>query len=347
MFEGILGNESTKEVLTRLVRSRRVPQSLLFTGREGVGKRLFALRLAQAFVCTADDSTIPCGTCSACVRAVTFESARSEKREDHQQVIFSGHPDVGLLVPYNHTILIDAVRDLEREANFRPYESRRRVFIIDDAEKLSSVMDNAANALLKTLEEPPESTNIILISSRPLLLLSTIRSRCQSVRFGPVPKDEIIDLLTGSHGYPSEDAALVAGLSRGSVGRALGIDIGEFRELRKQMLSALRRCARRDDYAALLRAAEEISAPKSRELFGNCLTILQSLIHDAWSIRMRSEPRVVNFDIEKELRKLASMTESGRLARWLEDIEEMRENLNFNLNKKLAADSLLIGMASG
>ena len=202
MFDEILGNESAKHLLERLVRVRRVPQSLLFIGRSGIGKKLFALRLAQAFVCTAPADSAPCLSCPACKRAAEISFPKPGKRDEHQRVIFSGHPDVGMVIPYNQTILVDAVRDLEREANYRPYEARARVFVIDDAEKLSSVKDNAANALLKTLEEPSESTHIILISSRPLLLLSTIRSRCQAVRFGPVSKERIVEHLVSERGYP-------------------------------------------------------------------------------------------------------------------------------------------------
>lgn len=345
MFDAILGNESSKELLRRLVRADRVPQSLLFSGPSGVGKKLFATEIARAFVCTDRREGLPCGGCPACLRAGTFEFPKPDKREEHQRVIFSGHPDVGMVIPYRNTILIDAVRDLEREANFRPFEARARLFIIDDAEKLSSVMDNAANALLKTLEEPPESTNIILISSKPLLLLSTIRSRCQAVRFGAISKEKIVAHLTKELDYPSEDAALVAGLSQGSLGRAMDIDLGNFRDLRKRMLDVVERCCRRDSFAALMRTSEAIADPKAADSYAETLDILQSLIHDIWSLTKRSDPNIVNFDLREDLDELARSSDPARLAEWLNEIEQLRENLNFNLNRKIATDALFMTMA--
>lgn len=345
MFDDIIGNESAKHLLERLVSRDRLPQSLLFTGRSGVGKKLFAIEIAQALVCTTPKAGLPCRKCPACVRASSFVLPRAGKPEEHKKVAFSGHPDVGMIVPYNNTILIDAIRDLEREANFRPFEARARLFIIDDAEKLSSVKDNAANALLKTLEEPSETTHIILITARPLLLLSTIRSRCQSVRFGPIAKERIVDHLTNELKYPSEDAALVAGLSQGSLGRALNTDLEKFRDLRKQMLDVVTRCCRRDSFAALMRTSEAITDPKARDWYGESLDILQTLIHDIWSIGKRVNASIVNFDLRQELGELAEEADAKRLTLWLEEIESLRENLNFNLNRKLATDALFMTMA--
>ncbi|REJ79119.1 MAG: hypothetical protein DWQ47_06660 [Acidobacteria bacterium] len=345
MFETILGNQGAKKLLERLVRSRRLPQSLLFSGRSGVGKRMFAVELARALVCVDKKDELPCGTCPACVRAGNIDLPKHGNRDDHKRVIFSGHPDVGMIVPHGQTIFIDAVRDLEREANFRPFEADARMFVIDDAEKLSSVKDNSANALLKTLEEPPESAHIILVTSRPLLLLSTIRSRCQAIRFGPIDKEEIAAHLRDEMDFASEDAELVAGLSQGSLGRALATDLGEFREKRKQMLEVVTRCIRRDSFAALMRTSESITDAKAREAYGESLDTLQTLIHDIWTLTNRPSAKIVNFDLEKALRGLASETDSARLVEWLEEIEILRENLNFNLNRKIATDALFMTMA--
>lgn len=346
MFKEIVGNETAKSTLRRLVAEERVPQSLVFAGRSGIGKKLFALDIARSFVCTDPSTHGPCGRCSACTRVGTFEFPKQDKRDDHGKVIFSGHPDVGLVIPYRNTILIDAVRDLEREANFRPFESRARVFIIDDAEKLSSVKDNAANALLKTLEEPSETTFIILITARPLLLLSTIRSRCQTVRFGPVSKKIIASHLTEKLNFPSEDAALLAGISRGSLGRALGTDLEKYREQRKKMLAVVRHSLHRDGIAALLRISEEIADTKARDSYEDTLGLLQTLVHDIWTLRLRPDAAIVNFDLSTDLRELSDAAATERLTSWLREIEKVRENLNFNVNKKLATDSLFVTMAA-
>jgi len=175
-----------------MVSEKRVPQALIFAGRDGIGKKCFALEIARSFVCTARIEGMPCNECPACVRSNQFNLPTSGKKSDYEQVYFSGHPDIGMIVPNKNAIYIDAVRDLEAEAHFLPYEGRARVFILDEAEKLGLSQKNAANALLKTLEEPPPTTHIILITSKPSTILQTINSRCQTIRFSPVSDKEII-----------------------------------------------------------------------------------------------------------------------------------------------------------
>src|SRR5687768_8954890 len=178
----LVGNQQVKEILQRLIASGRVPNSLLFTGPEGVGKKQFALELARSLVCTGRNDHAACGHCAACSRVGEFSIPTFEKGDDSKHVFFSQHPDVGLVLPFRRNLNVDAIRALEREANFRPYEAQARVFIIDEADKMN---DAASNALLKTLEEPPSTSHIILIASRADTLLPTIRSRCQTIRFAP------------------------------------------------------------------------------------------------------------------------------------------------------------------
>src|SRR5262249_50302248 len=155
----------------------------------------------------------PCSICPSCERVGKFTFPKADADiEEFKKVIYSEHPDVAMVIPRNRNILVDAIRDLEREANFLPYEAAARVFIVDDAEKMN---DNASNALLKTLEEPPPTAYIFLITSRPDSLLATIRSRCQMVRFAPVAAEQIADLLVKNKGSSTADAALAARLSRG------------------------------------------------------------------------------------------------------------------------------------
>src|SRR3954452_18626551 len=187
MFSHLVGNETAKLTLRRLLKKERVPNSLLFAGPDGVGKRQFAIELAKAFLCREPVDGEPCGVCASCKRADVFIIPKSEKADDYDFVFFSEHPDLGMIIPFRRNVRINAIRALEKEANFRPYESQARFFIVDDAEKMA---DPAANALLKTLEEPAATTYIILITSRPNSLLPTIRSRCQTVRFAPVADSE-------------------------------------------------------------------------------------------------------------------------------------------------------------
>ncbi len=347
MFDKLIGNNHIKEVLRRMLANNRVPHSLLLAGAEGVGKKQFALELAKAFVCLTPNNFEACDKCSACKRADKFAIPKTDDKDAHQEVIFSEHADIGLVVPYNKNILVDAVRDLEKEANFRPYEAKARFLLIDDAEKLNTAKDNAANALLKTLEEPAPTSYIFLITSRPDALLPTILSRCQTLRFAPISTAEIENYLIDTKKFSSDDAKLLAKLSAGSIGHALSMNLEKFRTQREMMMQVLESLLIKQDRTVLLRTAEEMNDAKNKDNYNDSLEILESLIHDVWKLTLgENEENTVNADIKNNLKKLAENAERNRLAAWLVEIETMRENFNVNLNRKIATDALFMKMAS-
>src|SRR5215210_7933451 len=212
MFDSLTGNERAKETLRRMLRQGRVPGALLFAGEKGLGKRSFALELARALNCKDRRGVEGCGACPACLRIFKFQYPAADERDEHKKVIWSEHRDVGLVRPYNRNILVDAVRDLERESNFRPMEGAARVFIVESAESLN---ESSSNALLKTLEEAAPTTHIILITSRTSSLLPTIRSRCQTVRFAPLTAEELESFLVKNGKRAGEEARLAAQLASG------------------------------------------------------------------------------------------------------------------------------------
>ena len=341
-MKDLVGNKQVKETLQRLVAAGRVPNALLFTGPEGVGKKQFALELARSLVCTGRDDHAACGHCAACSRVGEFSIPNFEKGDETDRVFFSQHPDVGLVLPFRRNLRIGAIRALESEAHFRPYEAGARVFIVDQADKMA---DPAANALLKTLEEPASTSHIILIASRADTLLPTIRSRCQTIRFAPVAFEEIQAYLIKSCDFSAEDAQLVARVSGGSISRAAAIVPASFRTQRRAMLSVLK-AAIADDKRALLAASEEMNDAKAKEEFEEKLAILEGLIHDAWLLRNGAgDAEILNIDIKLELAQIAESSDSPALARWLNEIETMYENFIVNINRKVATDSLFVSMA--
>lgn len=343
MFDKFIGNNHVKEILRRLVISKRVPHSLLLAGASDVGKKHFALELAKSFVCQNPQAGEACDVCAACRRAANFAFPKTEDRDAFKRVIFSEHPDIGLIVPYNKNILVDAIRELETEANFRPYEASARFLIIDDADKMN---DSASNALLKTLEEPPSSSYIFLISSRPDALLPTIRSRCQTLRFAPIVFGEIEKYLIKTKEFSSSDAALLARLSGGKLGVALEMDLEKFRAQRAAMLKVLESILVKENRAELLRIAEEMNDAKNKDDFETRLDILQTLIHDVWTMRNQADAKItVNVDLINDLKRFAERAESKKLSAWLSEIETLREQLAFNLNRKIATDALFMQMA--
>lgn len=344
MFGKLSGNNQIKDILRRMLEKERVPRSLLFAGLEGVGKKQFALELAKSFVCLDRQTPEACDRCAACRRADNFNFPKPDDRDAHKEVVFSEFPDIGLVIPYNKNILVDAIRNLEKEANFRPYEASARFFIIDDADKMN---DAASNALLKTLEEPAATTHIFLISARPDSLLQTIRSRCQTIRFAPVDAREIEKKILAGEKFSPVDAELVARLSAGSIGRALDFDLEKFRRRRETMLGVLQSLAGgKSDHVALLRTGEEMNDAKNKDDYELYLETLQTLIHDIWALAHGADEKtLVNVDLKAMLQKLAENTDRPRFARWLGEIETLRETLAVNVNRKIATDALFAGMA--
>lgn len=328
-----------------MLEKNRVPRSLLFAGIEGVGKKQFALELAKSFICLNPRTTEACDECAACRRADNFNFPRSDDRDAHKEVIFSEFPDIGLVIPYNKNILVDAIRDLEKEANFRPYEAKARFFIIDDADKMN---DAASNALLKTLEEPSPTSHIFLISARPDSLLQTIRSRCQTIRFAPIDAQAIQQKILATGKFSPTDAELVARLSAGSIGRALGFDLEKFRARREAMMNVLQSLAGKPDHLALLKTGEEMNDARNKDDYEFYLEILQTLIHDILALAHGADEKtLVNVDLKAQLQKLSERFESRRLSAWLGEIEILRETLAVNVNRKIATDALFVSMARG
>jgi DNA polymerase-3 subunit delta' len=340
-MNNLVGNREVAETLRRFLANGRVPNALLFTGPEGVGKKQFALELARSLVCSGPRVHEACGHCAACSRVGEFSIPVFEKGEESDYVFFSQHPDVGIIVPFRRNLRIGAVRALDREAHFRPYEASARVFIVEDADKMN---DPASNALLKTLEEPPSTSHIILIAARGDSLLPTIRSRCQTIRFAPVAFKEIEKHLIDTYDFSPEDAALAARVSGGSVGRAIEIVPASFRTQRSAMLGVIKAAAI-DNKRELLSASEEMADAKNKDEYEEKLGVLQSLIHDVWILVTGADVEILNAEIEDELVQISRQVSSQTLGHWLCEIEAMSENFIVNINRKVATDSLFVSMA--
>ena len=235
-----VGQGEKLEQLMRSVQAGRIVHALLFSGPRGTGKRTAARWFAQTMLCRGEDR--PCGVCPAC-----------------KQFLSGAHPDVRVLQPEKNVIKVEAIRDLIEYLSLRPYEGGKHIAIIEQADRMNP---NAQNALLKTLENPSGDVMFFLITDAPGGLLSTILSRCQTVRFAPLSVDDCASVLE-HRGVEPERARLLAGLSQGSVGRALEMDRDEaFFELRERVLKSLESLNGRGSVA---RAASEIAEEKGGE----------------------------------------------------------------------------------
>src|ERR671938_792090 len=143
MFSRLAGNQRVKDMLRRMLAARRVPGAMLFVGEEGVGKRLFALEVAKALNCRSPKGVEACDVCASCVRLnQSLFPPYNDPDADKKRIVWSDHADVGLVRPYNRVIRVEPIRELEREANFRPYEGAARVLIIADADRMHEPSSN-------------------------------------------------------------------------------------------------------------------------------------------------------------------------------------------------------------
>jgi len=324
-LDGIVGQQRVVARLVRSLRVGRLPHALLFSGPPGVGKAEMALGLAQVLVCLQGDGAA-CGVCGGCRKVATGQ-----------------HPDVLRLEPPagKLKILIDQVRALQHGLAYRPFEGRHRVIIVPEADRLT---EEAANALLKTLEEPPDFTHFVLTSPRVWALLPTIRSRCQEVRFAPLGRAAVVSKLLGE-GREAAGLELAAGLAEGSLGRAREIlEQGVVQE-RIEVLSAVYEL-RLSDPVPLLELSERWY--RERERVGDRLTLLLSWYRDVLVLASGGgEQRLLHGDLElAPARDLAKVLGRGGSVRCMERIRAAKTAIEErNANVRLALERLFLGLA--
>lgn len=331
----VRGHDQPRALLLRAVVARSVPQSLLFDGPDGVGKRTTALALAAAINCQQPGiDGDACGTCSSCRRI-----SRGQ------------HPDIVVLVPNEKgTITVEMARDVIGQASYRPFEARRRVVIVDEADALQP---SAQNALLKTLEEPPPSSMFVLVTSRPDSLLETVRSRCPRVRFGRLGPTDLADVLVRRCGIKAAEAPGLAAVGDGSVARALAQDTGELMEARNAALGLLQGLAGRPNVATRLRLAQQLAeVPKKRgagadrEVLARRLEALALLVRDLGIVgaASASPASLANPDLGRDLSGLARHFDTARVLGAFTVVEQARRSLERNQSAKVVADWLACEM---
>jgi len=324
-FSSLVGNERIKRLLKRGVAEDRIRQGLIFAGPRGVGKHQFALALAQALNCRRPVAGDACGQCDQCLKIAARE-----------------HIDVETIVADGQFIKIAQMREMAEKANYRPYDGRRRVYILDDAERLNI---SAANSILKVLEEPPATTQLILVTAKPYALLQTIRSRCQMLSFAPLTAAELEKFLNENYKRPAGENRLLARLARGSIGRALEIDLGVYREQRTMMVELLEAAIIARDTMKLMQAAEYLAKKLEREEFERHLDALLVLLSDLFYRKLgNAADSVTNADIAPRLSHLAEVATLEQITDWVERIEALMQGLSRNLNRQLAMEEMLLAL---
>jgi len=320
-FDHILGHDRQKEILHRALANGRLAHAYLFSGPDGIGKRLMALALARAIVCHEQRG---CGHCQAC------------RKIDHQN-----HPDLHILEPDGSSIKIEQIRAFQRELNLKPLEAPRKICLIEQADAMTV---GAANALLKTLEEPRGDTLLMLLSSQPNRLLETIRSRCQSLPFTRHPNSRIQAELEKQLGIESTESHVLAALSEGSFKKAFGKDRELYLEQRRELLKTLTGLSS-GSILPILDFAERLAADKT--ILPDILEIFQAFYRDVlMTLQGCSDAELVNLDLKDKVHRISGRESVATILIKLDALIEVRRQLDRNVNCQLAMEVLLLKLAA-
>ncbi len=363
-FQDFLGNAATVTHLRESIRSGRFPHSMILAGPRGAGKYTLALMLAQAVNCLnpTESDGLPdfCGVCSNCLRIAASANletlvdeavdARDDLRETDKRetrILIQTHPDVLVIPPDPPQLMIKLgqVRQAIHVAFYRPPVEAHRAFTIFTS---SAFMKEAANSLLKLLEEPPDHTSLILLTENPQELLPTIRSRALIHRLGAIPAADLESLL--AHRRPelkSQERALVARLAMGAVGRALALDLAAYLISREDALIILRTAIREPDYSSLFHATESYRAgADGQEKTVNLLRALSSLVEDLLLIVAGTPSLIRNIDIAAELTRLSE----GLSIDWIDSaaraLVQVEQGMRRNLLRSLSIDAMAVSLAA-
>ncbi|MDH4121843.1 MAG: DNA polymerase III subunit delta' [Deltaproteobacteria bacterium] len=314
-FQHIAGQEDAIGFLREMAARERVPSALLFHGPPQVGKRRVALALAQWLNCLAPQPADACGQCPSC-----------------RKIEEGLHPDVLLVEPEGQFIKIDQVREISRRLNMIPFEARRRVVVLAEAERMNP---QAANAFLKTLEEPPLDTLIVLVSGNASRLPDTILSRCMGVRFGLLGGDLVAQALAG--GLSGEELAFAVRFSQGRVKPGLRENAGRLMALRDDLIHGLEK----PSGAAFEVMADRLAQWAAGGDLDFVLEWLETWFHDLALLGAGArEEWLINADRMPQLNHWLGRTTPERAARCHRDVLATRADLALNNNKTLALEAL-------
>ncbi len=330
-FDRILGQEQPKQILKNALQNSSVAHAYLFYGQESIGKKQIAIELAKSLNCASPLGEDACGECTSC--------RKIENRT---------HPDFFYLEPTKSTptareaaIKIEAIRELQKKISFHPYEGKTKVVVIDDADLMNL---QAANSFLKTLEEPPSATILILISSHPFKLLPTLISRCQTIQFQPLASENIKKILEDlmiEEEIEENTLTFRTLRSRGSVKKAMTENLEDIANIRKEIV-VLMETISFDRMDVVFSHAKSWSSQTDQ--WEMILNELMELVRDLAFFRSGcSESEVYNRDIANRLKPLAA---KRSVKSWIEifnAIHTTKIALSGNANAQLFFENMLIG----
>jgi len=308
-----------RRLLKRALSADKLPHAYLFAGPEGSGKRTMARELAMALLCEKG-AFPPCLACGPCRR-----------------VEGGSHPDFHLVEADGKTITIKSIRELSARLNYHGFEGGARVGVVPEAERMKV---ETQNAFLKTLEEPPAGATLILTTNNPGRILPTIISRCQTLRFGPMPKPALVELVIEERGLDSGRAGLVAAIAHGNARKALAMDLDFVIDFRKQTLERLYELGA-EDLAGLLDFADQLAkAPYPVE---DTLDLIAGYYLDALHQKL-GIGEINNQDLDRMIDGEARAGSVEKLLNRLESVHGARLRAAGNANQRLNWEILAMAL---
>ena len=361
-FHDFLGNSHAIEGLRTAISAGRLPHSLILAGPQGAGKYTLALMLAMAVECerqprelwsTGQSLASYCGVCHNCTRIASCadlqakidtavearEGLKTEADRKDTRVLIQEHPDVLIVPPDPPQLLIKLgqVRSLIHSAQYLPSEAPRKLFIVTAA----SFMKEAANSLLKVLEEPPDYVHIILCAENVGELLPTIRSRCATVRLGALPIEELEVMLADRRpDWQPKHRTLVAKLAQGAAGRALGFNLEEYVAARADALLMLRSTVAEPDHSALFQMTEKYRAGADGQTKTTALLRTLGLLLEDLLLLLAGTPELVrNVDIRPELERFKAAVSFAWIEAASRGLDQVTSGMRRNLLRNLSLDA--------
>jgi DNA polymerase III subunit delta' len=338
MFENFYGNQHAVRALRQMMSHGRIPQTLLFSGPEGVGKATLARRFAAALLghpelVEKDDLSLPENMDLVQAR----EKWPAEKRND-DPLVFSSHPDFMTFAPDGplRQLIIPQMRLLKERAAFKPSHGPRRVFLIDHVDRAG---DNVTNSLLKILEEPPEHLIMIMTSENAYDLLPTIRSRSVMLQLSPLPPEAMQEFAIARH---LENASRRIALSAGSPGVAASLDLAVFDKRRAAMHALLKVAAGTAPFGTWMPYSESISRSKNEKL-ELYLRLLYELLRDVMILR-ENGTEIRNQDLRPDLAALAQRVSTRWIIQAVKKTDELAGLIRRNIQKTIALDNLILDL---
>lgn len=368
-FSDFHGNENVVRQLREMLARERFPHSVILAGPQGSGKYTLALMLAQAMNCTGSSGDRPessfetdglpdfCGVCENCRRigqaadldarfaeAVEAREAMRDTDKRETRILIQTHPEVLVIPPDPPQMMIkvDQVRQVINTIHYKPAEARRRVFIFSDA----AFMKEAANALLKVLEEPPDYATIFLLARNPGELLPTIRSRCVIFTLSALPVEEVEQYLAKHRPeWNLRQRQLAARLSGGALGRARSLDMEEYMAARKDALAVVTAAVRAADHSDLFRTTESYRAGgEGKDKTDRLLAATFGLLKDMLSLTSGAPELVRNMDIQAELKSLAAAVDFSWIAQATHQLDQVHSGMRRNVLRSLSLDAFAVSM---